>query len=105
MDSSDAGLLPADRDAMIRTVLTEAASNDPNGWGAVANVIRNRLAAGSYGKTPGAIVPDPSQFEVWSNGRAQKVDPSSPQYEAAGRVVDAVAAGAPDNTGGATHFY
>ena len=101
-----AGVLqPVDRDAMIRTVIAEGGSS-PDGWGAVANTIKNRLATGKFGATPAAVVTAPGQFEVWSDGSAQKVDPSSPTYAAAGRVVDAVAAGqAPDNSGGATHFF
>jgi hypothetical protein len=99
------GLAPSDRDAMIRTVLTEAASDDPMGWAAVASTIRNRLATGDFGSTPSDVVRAPGQFEVWSNGRAQAVTPKHPNYEAAGRIVDAVAAGLPDPTGGATHFY
>jgi hypothetical protein len=100
-----AGLDPRDRDAMIRTVLTEAAADDPMGWAAVASTIRNRLATGDFGPTPSDVVKAPGQFEVWANGRAQAISPKHPNYEAAGRIVDAVAAGLPDPTGGATHFY
>ena len=106
---SPAPLSATDRDALIRTVLTEAASNDPDGWGGVANVIRNRTtlgADGGYADTPAAVVTAPNQFEVWSNGRAQKVDPNSADYERAGRVVDGVFDGSlPDNTSGSTNFY
>ena len=35
---------------------------------AVASVIRNRLAAGGYGKTPTDIVRAPNQFEPWNAG-------------------------------------
>jgi hypothetical protein len=104
-DDQQPGLSPQDRDAMIRTVLTEADSNDPAGWAAVASTIRNRLATGKFGDSPAAIVTAPGQFEVWANGRAQAVTPNHPNYEAAGRIVDAVASGLPDITGGATHFY
>lgn len=94
-----------DRDAMIRTVMTEARGGDALGQAAVASVIRNRLAKGTYGDSPSQIVTAPYQFEPWQRGTAQRVDPSSPEYEAAGRIVDAVANGLPDPTNGATHFY
>jgi spore germination cell wall hydrolase CwlJ-like protein len=32
---------------------------------AVASVIRNRLAAGGYGRNPSEIVHAPNQFEPW----------------------------------------
>jgi spore germination cell wall hydrolase CwlJ-like protein len=35
---------------------------------AVASVIRNRLAAGGYGKTPTDIVRASNQFEPWNAG-------------------------------------
>jgi hypothetical protein len=101
----EAGLDPRDRDAMIRTAIAEAAADDPMGWAAVASTIRNRLATGDFGPTPSDVVKAPGQFEVWANGRAQAISPKHPNYEAAGRIVDAVAAGLPDPTGGATHFY
>jgi hypothetical protein len=51
---------------------------------AVASVIRNRLAAGGYGRTPSAIVHAPSQFEAWNppsgTGPALTADPKSPAY-------------------------
>lgn len=105
-DDPQAGALdPGDRDAMVRTVIAEGGGS-PDGWGAVANTIKNRLATGKFGPTPAAVVHAPGQFEVWADGSAANIDPASPQYAAAGRVVDAVAAGAaPDNTGGATHFF
>jgi spore germination cell wall hydrolase CwlJ-like protein len=70
-----AGLDPRDRDAMIRTAIAEAASDDPMGWAAVASTIRNRLATGDFGSTPSDVVRAPGQFEVWQNGRAQAVTP------------------------------
>lgn len=104
MNAASDVLDPGDRDAMIRTVMAEAGT--PDGWGAVANTIKNRLSTGKFGATPTEVVTAPKQFEVWSDGSAAKVDPKSDAYAAAGRVVDAVASGqAPDNTAGATHFY
>ena len=104
MDSDAIPLSPADLDAVTRTVVTEG--GNPDAWGSVANVIRNRMAAGGFGDTGTAIVQAPKQFEVWSNGRAQAIDPNSDAYQRGARVVAAVfSGGVPDNSGGATHFY
>lgn len=105
-NAGGAALSDADRDFIVRTVVGEAAGQPDIGQAAVAHVILNRLAANGYGNSVRSVVTAPSQFEVWSNGRAQGVDPSSPQYANAGKIVDSVISGAmPDVTGGATHFY
>lgn len=96
-----------DRDLMIRTVLGEAANQEPRGQAAVASVILNRVAAGKYGKTPSDVVLAPNQFEPWSTRakELQSYKPESAAYRNVGDIVDMVANGdVPDPTSGATHF-
>ena len=99
---------PVDRDLLVRTVLSEGGAS-PDSMGAVANAIRNRILVGSQGgfaDSPSGVVLQKGQFEVWKDGSASRVNPSSAQYDAGGKIVDAVMSGqAPDNTGGATHFF
>ena len=96
-----------DRDLMIRTILGEAADQGPQGQAAVAHVIMNRLAAGTYGATPSAVVLAPHQFEPWTTRRNElmAISPNSSAYRNVGDIVDMVQAGEiPDTTKGATHF-
>lgn len=109
LDARQAGqqLSAKDKDLMVRTMLGEAANEGPQGQAAVAHVILNRTAAGSYGKTPTEVMLAPNQFEPWTT-RAKELNaikPSSPAYRDASDIVDMVASGdIPDPTGGATHF-
>ena len=104
---------PVDRDIAIRTVLSEAGNQSALGQAAVANVLRNRAQSGRYGgQDLASVALAPNQFEPWSRGTLGRkndptaIDPNSPEYESAGRIVDAVMSGQhPDPTGGATHFY
>jgi fermentation-respiration switch protein FrsA (DUF1100 family) len=57
----------SDLDNVTRAILGEAGpSAMPASMAAVASVIRNRLAAGGYGKSPSEIVRAPNQFEPWN---------------------------------------
>jgi hypothetical protein len=48
----------ADLDNVTRTILGEAGGNaTPASMAAVASTIRNRLAAGGYGRTPSEMAP------------------------------------------------
>jgi hypothetical protein len=91
-----------DLDWAIRMVALEEA--DPQGQQAVAEVIRNRAAAGK--KSIRDVITEPGQFEPWSSRRDafEKMDPKSPEYQRAARAVFA-AFGGSDLAGGATHFY
>jgi Cell Wall Hydrolase len=109
MPSLPTSLSAQDRDAAIRTVLGEAGDQGHAGMAGVAHVIKNRVTAG-YAPDVSGVVFQRGQFEPWMNPqtaaslRAVKTD--SPQYQAAGQVVDGVFGGAiPDVTKGATHFY
>jgi spore germination cell wall hydrolase CwlJ-like protein len=100
-------LSPRDRDLMIRTILGEAGNQGPQGQAAVAHVILNRTAAGSYGKSPSDVVLAPSQFEPWTTRSKElmAINPNSAAYQNAGDIVDMAQSGdIPDPTGGATHF-
>ena len=77
---------------------------------AVASVIRNRLAAGGYGRTPYGIVHAPGQFEAWhppgGTGPALTASPTDASYKQAAALAQGVFSGVvQDQTQGATHFY
>ena len=92
----------ADRDQAVRTLVTEAGNQGPEGQAAVANVIRNRAIQGGYGgRTAGAVATAPGQFE--GVPRNPSVDPNSPAYAAAGAALDSAYAGN-DPTRGAVNF-
>lgn len=106
------------RDLVIRTLIGEGAHGDADSWASVANVLKNRAVTGSYG--------DPSvngltnaitaknkagqyQFSMWSpsiSSTGKTISSSDPNYIRAGQVADSVFnGGAPDNTGGADHYF
>jgi len=91
------------RDLVIRTIIGEAAGEGPEGWRAVAHVIRNRYEKGGYGNGLVQIL-RPDQFNA--NANPMKLDPSDPTYQRVGVLVDNVFDGdSVDPTGGATHYY
>lgn len=104
----------ADRQAMVQTILGEAADQGPIGQQAVASVIRNRAVNGGYGgDTPQGVVQAPNQFEPWNTqaGRSRMAAAASnPAQAAQADAAIALAYGeggnAPsDPTNGATMFY
>lgn len=104
----------ADRQAMVQTILGEAADQGLIGEQAVASVIRNRAINGGYGgDTPQGVVQAPNQFEPWNTqaGRNRMAAAASnPAQAAQADAAIALAYGeggnAPaDPTNGATHFY
>ena len=102
-------LSPYDRDIAIRTILGEAGDQGQAGQAAVANVIRNRHAAG-FADSASGVALQKGQFEPWmteaGRARLQAIDPSSPAYRQAGETLDNVYSGQyADPTNGATHFY
>jgi spore germination cell wall hydrolase CwlJ-like protein len=59
----------ADLDSVTRTILAEVGQNaTPASMAAIASVIRNRLTAGGYGRTPSEVVHAPYQFTPWKSG-------------------------------------
>lgn len=102
-------LSPIDRDIAIRTVIGEAIGEGPEGMAAAAHVIANRFDQG-FGPSVAAIASDSSQFKAWEGDLVTAYAPGTPEYEAAGKVVDEVFGKAngvrpPDPTQGATFFY
>jgi hypothetical protein len=100
----------SDLDKVTRTILAEAGQNGtPASMAAVASVIRNRLAAGGYGKTPSDIVHAPNQFEPWNPGSGNdpmRFQTDSPAYKQAQALAQGVFNGTiQDQTSGATHFF
>lgn len=85
-------------DAAIRTILGEAGNQGATGQLAVANVIQNRLKAGTWGSTVNAIVA-PKQF----NGFDANTAKGSPAWNAAASAWEQAKAGN-DITGGALYF-
>lgn len=104
-------LTPAQRDILIRTVWGEAANQGPEGWQAVASVVRNRAADPGYPSDPAAVALQPKQFSAWNQGSGGNALPysiaaNSPDYNRVGQIVDQVFSGqAPDPTGGAVNYY
>lgn len=100
---------PDVRDHIIKTVIGEAKGEDPEGWQAVAEVIRNRSLSSNpnWPDNPIDIVMQSSQFEPNANGLYKPTKKEMLElYDKVGRVVDAVMSGSvPDIVGGADHFY
>lgn len=100
-----------ERDAAIRTMLGEAASEGDSGMAAVAHVLLNRARDGRWPAQVGDVALQPYQFSAWNAGEGgndlvRKYGPGSPEYERAGMIFDAVRSGIiPDATRGATHYY
>lgn len=108
-----AALTPYQRDIVVRTIIGEAANQGAQGQIAVANVIKNRAAAGGlWPSDPAKVSLQPSQFSTWNslknggNKLARNASPGSAIYQRIGKLVDGVFAGEiGDPTGGATYYY
>jgi hypothetical protein len=105
-------MTPAERDLAVRTILSEAGNQGPDGMAAVAHVIRNRAISGRYGgNSIASVITHPYAFEGMDDrgghfsDTAYTADPASSSYQAAAKIVDGVESGAiPDPTNGATHY-
>jgi spore germination cell wall hydrolase CwlJ-like protein len=90
-------------------MLAEVGQNGtPAEMSSIASTIRNRLAAGGYGKTPTEVVQKPYQFSPWKPGReGAPNDPrsypaDSPAYKQAQALAQGVFNGTiQDQTNGA----
>lgn len=101
----------SERDILIRTIIGEAAGEGPEGWAAVAHVVRNRAMDGRWPNSVSDVSLQDQQFSAWNKGAGgnalvDRYGPGDDLYEQVGAVVDQVLSGAlADNTGGATHYY
>jgi hypothetical protein len=95
-----------DRDAMVRTVIGEAANQGLDGQTAVAAVINNRSR--QRGLPASQVVLERNQFEPWGTTESAQglmaIAPTDPRYIQASAAVDRALSGM-DPTGGADHFY
>jgi hypothetical protein len=99
-----------DRENAIKGILGEAGDQSQLGKQAVGNVGRARTMRPGYG---GDNLTDvfnaPGQFEPFNTQagreRMERAYADPVQRAAAGEALDAAYSGAPDPTGGATHFY
>jgi hypothetical protein len=109
-------IAPDALDLMTRTLLGEA-DQTPEGWQAVANVIKNRVNSRYWGPNTkvGPVLNANKQFSIWNKGdpkmeaaaaRVRATPTSDPNYQRAATVLQQVFNDQlPDNTGGATHYY
>lgn len=99
------------RDIAIRTILGEAANEDPIGQAAVLHVMMNRARDPRWPSGLAEVALQPKQFSAWNSGvggndLVSKYGPDSEPYQRVAAVYDSVMSGAiPDPTGGATHYY
>lgn len=99
-------------DLTARTIWGEARGEGIRGMQAVANVIRNRVKAGSwYGQTYEDVVLKPYQFSCWNENdpnfsKIWTVDESDVQFSNAKGIAKLAYNGdLLDITGGATHYH
>ena len=106
-------IAPDALDLMTRTLLGEA-DQTPEGWQALANVIKNRVNSRAWGANTkvGPVINAHKQFSVWNPdrpanaNRVRAIPTSDGNYQRAAIVLQQVFNDQlPDNTGGATHFY
>lgn len=101
----------ADIDAVVRTMLGEAANQGDDGLAAVAHVLRNRLENGGYGASLYDVAHAPKQFSAWNSkglGGNSLVNTStdSASYQKARAIAEEVLNGRrTDNTGGAVNYF
>lgn len=81
--SSSIPPLPDDTDQRLiaRAAVAEGDKDNPQSYQNIAGVIYNRMQR--TGKTAAQVLAEPDQFEAYQNGHIQKVDVSSPQFQAA----------------------
>lgn len=100
-----------DIDAVVRTMLGEAANQGDEGLAAVAHVLVNRYERGGYGGSLYDVAHAPKQFSAWNDkavGGNNLVNASaeSKAYKKARAIAEEVLNGRrADNTGGAVNYF
>ena len=104
-----------DKQIAVLTTFCEASDQPPEARRAVMHAIFNRQRTGAarYGKTVAAVCLKRAQFSEWDGDavdnrnleRAASAPESDPVMLDCAAAYDEVAGGAPDPTGGSTHFY
>ena len=97
-------------DILARTIYGEARGEGTKGMQAVANVVMNRVKAGSwYGASIKDVCLKPYQFSCWNANDVNRtiiVNATDAQLKQARAIAEQAVAGTlPDITGGATHYY
>ncbi len=99
-------------DIVARTIWGEARGEGVEGMTAVANVIMNRVRAGSWwGSTPAGVSRKRWQFSAWNpndpnRARMLAVTADDPAFARALEIAErAIDGSLPDITGGATHYH
>jgi hypothetical protein len=93
---------PTDIDAVVRMAAAEG-DQTPQGWQAVAAVMRNRALQSGQALTD--VAAEPRQFEAYGNRNYTALTPSTPQYARILAAIAPVLAGKVDPTGGADSYY
>jgi hypothetical protein len=101
----------ADIDAVVRTMLGEAANQGDDGLAAVANVLVNRYERGNYGGSLYDVAHAPKQFSAWNNksiggNNLVNTPADSKAYQKARAIAEQVLNGQRDDiTGGAVNYF
>jgi hypothetical protein len=93
---------PTDIDTVVRMAAAEG-DPTPEGWKAVAAVMRNRSLEGGHSLSD--LAAEPKQFEAYGNRNYAALQPGSPQYQRILAAIAPVMAGKEDPTGGADSYY
>lgn len=102
-----------DVDTLARTIWGEARGEGYEGMQAVANVVMNRVHAGTFpgGYSISGVCRAPRQFSCWNPGdpnlaQLLSVSSSNPQFQQALQIAQSAASGTlADLTNGATYYH
>jgi len=93
---------PTDVDTVVRMANAEG-DQTPEGWKAVAAVMRNRALESGHSLTD--LAAEPNQFEAYGNRNYTGLRAGTPEYARVLAAIAPVLAGKEDPTGGADSYY